>query len=296
MAGKLSSRSKNGESRLARKPLLAILVAGMAAPVMRLLILPLAPPPEPAIHDEFSYLLAGETFASGRLTNPTHPMWEHFETFHLSHKPTYMSMYFPVQGMILAAGKVAFGHPGTGLLQRGRDVRGALLDAAGVVASRMGVPRGHAGGIACRGLQLLDECLLGRRGIGHRRSFGIRRAAASDAPSSRAYLSSHGARPRNSCQQPALRRRATRWRCPLPALLIWAMGRKRPPLHVVLTRVAIPLSALLLITAAAMGYYNWRVFGNPLTLPYQINRATSAVASVFVSGSRQGRNRFTTTK
>jgi hypothetical protein len=39
---------------------------------------------------------------------------------------------------------------------------------------------------------------------------------------------------------------------------------------------------LLLVTAAAMGYYNWRVFGNPLTLPYQINRATYAVASVFV--------------
>jgi hypothetical protein len=39
---------------------------------------------------------------------------------------------------------------------------------------------------------------------------------------------------------------------------------------------------VLLATAAAMGYYNWRVFGNPTTLPYQINRATYAVAPVFL--------------
>jgi hypothetical protein len=39
---------------------------------------------------------------------------------------------------------------------------------------------------------------------------------------------------------------------------------------------------VLLVTAAAMGYYNWRVFGNPLTLPYQINRAAYAVAPVFL--------------
>ena len=43
-------------------------------------------------------------------------MWMHFESFHITMKPTYMSMYFPAQGMILAAGKVLTGHAWFGLL------------------------------------------------------------------------------------------------------------------------------------------------------------------------------------
>ncbi len=95
---------------LARRRNLSVLVVGLAALGARAAVLPILPVPQPHIDDEFSHLLLADTLMHGRLANPAHPMWIHFETLFANMQPTYSSMYPPAQGIVLAAGRVIAGH------------------------------------------------------------------------------------------------------------------------------------------------------------------------------------------
>jgi hypothetical protein len=98
--------------------------------------------PEPRVHDEFSYLLAADTFAHGRLTNPTPPAWPALQTFHVLLRPTYASKYPPGQGLCLALGQVTTGLPIVGAW----FAAAALTAAAGWAAA--GFSRGWGVAVA----------------------------------------------------------------------------------------------------------------------------------------------------
>ena len=109
-------RLERSLGKLARRRRLAVCVVGLAPVVLRLAMLPVVPVPEPVITDEFSHLLLADTLSEGRLSNPTHPLWEHLETIHVIQQPTYSSMYPPGSAVFLAAGQTFMGHPWFGVL------------------------------------------------------------------------------------------------------------------------------------------------------------------------------------
>ena len=71
-------RCRQSLNLLARKRKVTVLLVGVLALAIRAALLPFLPIPKPHFQDEFSYLLAADTFASGRLTNPPHPMFSVF--------------------------------------------------------------------------------------------------------------------------------------------------------------------------------------------------------------------------
>ncbi len=87
---------------------LVAFVSGMANGVLRY--------PVPSVNDEFGAILTAETLAEGRMANPQHPLWRHFETVGVSHAPVYIGKYPPGTAIFLALGQRVLGHPWWGQL------------------------------------------------------------------------------------------------------------------------------------------------------------------------------------
>ena len=274
--------------RLARRRSLSVTVVGLTALLLRLAILPVCPIPQPFIHDDFSFLLAADTFASGRLTNPTPAMWEHFETFHVTMKPTYMSMYFPAQGLVLAAGKVFAGRAWVGLL-----IVTALMCSAICWMLQAWLPPSWAllGGIlAILRLGLFSYWINTYAGAGSIAALG----GALVLGALPRFMK--GVRLRDGLLLAAgvillgtCRLYEGMLLClPVAFVLVrWIfLGKNRPAPAVLLRRTAVPL--MLIVAAGAwMGYYNYRLFGSPATLPYTVDRAQYGMAPYFVWQSQR---------
>jgi len=113
-------------ARLAVRRNLCVTMAFLVPILIRVALLPFDPMPQPWIPDEFSHLLIGDTLAHGRFANPTHPLWQHFESVHIFFQPTYASSYFPGLGIVLALGE-RLGHPWVGVLLSSGAMCAALL-------------------------------------------------------------------------------------------------------------------------------------------------------------------------
>jgi hypothetical protein len=248
----------------------AVVLCAAVPIAIRLLLLPLQPPPVPQVHDEFSYLLAAQTFATGHISNPTPPLLEHFETFHENMSPTYHSVYPPAQSAWLATGVLLFGSAWAGVCLSVAALCGAICWAlfgclprnyaffAGMtVAIRVGVHSywvdsfcgGAVAGLA--GALLLGGAL---RFIKKPRLTNALTISAGLAllATSRPYEGLAFAVPTGIACVFSVARRRGRWREALPAIGTVFAG------------------CVLLVSF--LGFYNYRCTGSVLLHPHQVNR------------------------
>jgi len=267
--------------RLARKRGLAVLAVGILALVTRLALLPNVPIPEPGFHDDFGYLLASDTFAHGRLTNPTHPMWVHFESIHINQKPTYMPMYYAAQGLVMAFGQVTTGSPWIGVLLSasamcaaicwmlqgwfppGWAFLGGVLSVLRLASFTYWVNSYCGGALAALGGALVLGALPRIRRCLRLREVVLLGLGLAILANTRPYESLF-------------------FGIPIAiAAVMWIFGAKRPPWPQLVWRGLVPLGLILGATMAGMGYFFWRVTGSPFKIPYQVNLETYIAVPYF---------------
>ena len=277
------SRVDRATANFARRRLLAVLVVGLSVIVLRLAMLPWMPIPLPFVPDDFSFLLGADTFMHGRLANPTPAMWVHFETIHVDMLPTYASMYFPGQALALAAGKVLLGNPWYAQL-----LSSALMCAALCWMLQAWLPPGWAllgGVLAVIRIGLFTYWINSYTGGGCIAALGGALVLGSLPRLMKRPSYSYGVLMGTGMALLVLTRPYEGLLVCLPvtiALVHWLFRGSHKVGGAALVLRAAPGLAILAASIAWLGYYDYRAFLNPLTLPYTVNRTTYAVAPYYV--------------
>jgi hypothetical protein len=262
---------ERGLLQLSRHRTLSVLFVGALALAIRALLLPVEPIPQPTVHDEFSYFLMSDTFAHGRVANPTHPMWSHLEATYVNQRPTYVSKYFPGQGVLLAIGQVAFGHPFWGvwlsvgvmcavlcwMLQGWFSPFWALLGTV-IAMVRLGTFSYWANSYFGGALPAIGGALV----LGALPRIQRRQRVADSLLMGCGLVILAGTRPLEGLI----------FSFPVViALLLWIWKNHKASSTRIFTRVLAPGALILAIGFAAMFYYFWRTTGSPFRTPYQVN-------------------------
>jgi hypothetical protein len=275
-----------GLETIARRKNLAILLVGLLAFTGSMAVSLLVRFPLPAIQDEFSYLLAADTFAHGRLANPTHPLWRHFESLHIIQHPTYASKYPPAQGLVLALGQVAGGHPVVGvwlsialasasicwMLQGWVPSRWALLGGL-IAALNLGFfgywSQNYWGGALA--------AIAGALVFGSLRRLVRHPAVGASIMMAIGLVILANSRPFEGLIASL----------PAAAVILTSIFRGNgQPRRIWLVRVVAPILIVVLAGGAMMGYYNLRVTGSPWQMPYQVYERQYPSSPVFLWSSK----------
>jgi hypothetical protein len=277
---KLESYAK----RLSVRRGLVIAIVMFSSLFLRAVALRVIPIPDPWIHDEQSFLLQAKTFAAGRITNPTPAGWEFMEAFHVNMQPTYQSMYPPLHALLMAGAYVLHLNPWWGvwlsvglmcaaicwMLQGWMPPQWALLGGLFCVVrfslfsywinSYFGGAEAAIGGALVMGsLPRLKRERKARYGL----LFALGLAILANTRAYEGFVFS----------------------IPAGIALAWwffsAWKRKQ-----VRISLLAPAMGLLMIVAAGMGYYNWRVTGHPSAIPYVVNQQQYHITKPFIWQSR----------
>ena len=240
---------------------------------------------EPVVHDEFAYLLGADTFAQGRLANPTPLLPAFFEAPHVLMVPTYASKYPPGQSLFLALGQLA-----------GTPIWGVWLSCGVFAAALHWMLQGWSSRELALGITILMSCTLGMSSYWAQSYWGGMPAAIGGA------LLLGGVR--NTCRAPrvgssvlmglgvlflANTRPYEGLLLCVPAVAVLAMEafrRRRESSQFVMSCV-VPCAGILIIGALAMAYYNQAVTGSAWQTPYGLHLRQYVDRGVFLFSPKQ---------